>query len=78
MPVFLLVMAVFAQQSQGPEASVRLLRGGVIGSFAFALFFLVVGALLGRLGMAATYALASVTALAVNGAALAMGRRLLR
>jgi hypothetical protein len=77
-PVFLLVMAVFAQRSQGPEASVLVLRGGVIGSFAFALFFLVVGALLGRLGIGATYALASLGALAVNGAALAMGRRLLR
>jgi hypothetical protein len=77
-PVFFLVMAVFAQRSQGPEASVRLLRGGVIGSFAFALFFLVVGALLGRLGMGATYAVASLGALAVNGAALVMGRRLLR
>ena len=77
-PVFLLVLAVFAQRSQGAEASVRVLRGGVIGSFAFAVFFLVVGALLERLGLGATYAAASLGAIAVNGAALAMGRRLLR
>jgi hypothetical protein len=77
-PVFLLVMAIFAQRSQGPDASIRVLRGGVIGSFAFAVFFLVVGALLGRVGTGATYALASLGALVVNGAALGVGRRLFR
>ena len=77
-PVFLLVLAIFAQRSEGPEASIRVLRGGVIGSFAFAVFFLVVGALLGRLGLGATYALASLGALTVNGAALAFRRHLLR
>ena len=77
-PVFLLVMAVFAQRSQGSDASIRLLRGGVIGSFAFAVFFLVVGALLGRLGLGATYTLASLSALAINGAALGVAGRLFR
>lgn len=77
-PVFLLVLAVFAQRSEGPDASVRVLRGGVMGSFAFAVFFLVVGALLGRLGIGATYVLASLATLAVNGAILAVGRRLFR
>jgi len=77
-PVFLLVLAVFAQRSQGPDASIRVLRGGVIGSFAFAVFFLVVGALLGVLGIGATYSLASLGALVVNGASLSVGRRFLR
>lgn len=77
-PVFLLVLAVFAQRSQGTAACVRVLRGGVIGSFAFAVFFLVVGALLGRAGIAVTYALASLAMLAVNGAALGVGGRLFR
>jgi hypothetical protein len=77
-PVFLLVLAVFAQRSQGPDASVRVLRGGVMGSFAFAVFFLMVGALLGRLGIGATYVLASLATLAVNGAILGVGRRFLR
>jgi uncharacterized membrane protein (GlpM family) len=77
-PVFLLVMAIFAQRSQGPDASVRVLRGGVVGSFAFAVFFLVVGALLGRVGIGATYALAALGALVVNGATLGVGRRLFR
>ena len=77
-PVFLLVLAVFAHRSEGPAACVSVLRGGVLGSFAFAVFFLVVGALLGWMGIGATYALASLAALAVNGATLSVGRRLLR
>jgi len=77
-PVFLLVLAVFAQRSQGSAACVRVLRGGVMGSFAFAVFFLVVGALLGRLGIGATYALASLATLAINGAILGVGRRVFR
>jgi len=68
-------MAVFAERSEGPAACVRVLRGGVFGSFAFAVFFLVVGALLGRIGIGATYALASLAALAVNGAVLSLARR---
>jgi hypothetical protein len=38
----------------------------------------VVGALLGRVGIGATYALASLGALAVNGVTLGVGRRLFR
>ena len=77
-PVFLLVMAVFAQRTEGTEASIRVLRGGVIGSFAFATFFLVVGALLGRLGLGATYVLASLAVLAINGAVLGVAGRFFR
>jgi len=42
-PVFLLVLAIFAQRTDGAEASIRVMMGGVIGSFAFAVFFLIVG-----------------------------------
>ena len=77
-PVFLLVLASFAQRSEGADASIRVLRGGVIGSFAFAVFFLVVGIGLGRIGIGATYALASASAIVVNAAVLSMARSLLR
>jgi len=77
-PVFLLVLAIFAQRTESADASIRVLRGGVIGSFAFAIFFLVVGAGLVRLGLGATYAIASATTIAVNGAVLSLGRRSLR
>lgn len=78
LPVFLLVLAIFAQRSEGADASIRVMMGGIIGSFAFALFFLIVGLGLGRLGLVATYALASGSTVVVNGAALSIGRRLLR
>lgn len=77
-PVFLFLLAIFAQRSEGADASIRVLRGGIIGSFAFAVFFLIVGLGLGRLGIGATYALASGSAIAINGAVLSMGRRFLR
>jgi hypothetical protein len=77
-PVFLLVLASFAQRSEGADASIRVLRGGVIGSFAFAVFFLVVGIGLGRIGIGATYALGSASAIVVNAAVLSMARSLLR
>jgi hypothetical protein len=77
-PVFLFLLAIFAQRAEGADASIRVLRGGIIGSFAFAAFFLVVGMGLGRLGITVTYALASVSAIAINGAVLSTGRGLLR
>src|SRR6266542_2340199 len=73
-------VSVFLALEQGPDfaagAAVGTL-GGVIGSFAFAVFFLIVGALLGRVGIGATYVLASVGALVVNGVALSVSRRML-
>jgi hypothetical protein len=77
-PVFLLVLAIFAQRTESADASIRVLRGGVIGSFAFAIFFLIVGAGLVRLGLGPTYAIASAGTIAVNGAVLSLGRRTLR
>ncbi len=76
-PMFALVLAVFTHRSHGAVAATRVLRGVVIGSFAFAAFFLVVGALLDRLGIGATYVVATGTALTVNAASLYIGRRAL-
>jgi hypothetical protein len=76
-PVLLLVLAAFAHQTEGAGASIRVLFGGIIGSFAFAVFFLIVGAGLGRFGIGVTYVAASLCTVAVNSAVLAMGRRAL-
>jgi hypothetical protein len=76
LPVFGALLAAFAHRDQGAAAAVRLLRGMVLGSFGFATFMLVVGALLGPLGLAWTYALASGSALGVHGATLLVIRRL--
>ena len=77
-PVFLLVLSIFAQRAEGADASIRVMMGGIVGSFAFALLFLIVGFGLTRLGIGATYALASLSAIVINGFALSLGRRFLR
>jgi hypothetical protein len=74
-PVFALVLAASTHRADGPLASALLLRGVVVGSVAFATFFVVVGAGLARLGITTTYLLASLSALAVNGAMLGVVRR---
>jgi hypothetical protein len=74
-PVFGALLAVFAHRDQGAPAAVQLLRGMVLGSFGFAAFLLMVGALLNRLPIAATYAVAAVGALGIHGVTLALIRR---
>ena len=66
---------MFAHRDQGAPAAVQLLRGMVLGSFGFAAFLLMVGALLDRLAVAPTYALASAGALGIHGLTLALVRR---
>jgi hypothetical protein len=69
-PIFGVIIASFTHRQQGPNAAGQLLRGVVMGSFAFSSFFLVVALLLPEIGMGATYAAAVLAALAVNSIAL--------
>jgi len=71
-PVFACVMAIFSQKSGGSGAAHRLLRGVILGSFAFASFFIVVGLLVQRVSLVFAYALATGVALSVNGFLLAV------
>jgi hypothetical protein len=71
-PVFATVLAGFTHRSAGSGAAQRLLRGVVIGSFAFAAFFILVSTGLPRWGVTGTYLLASAGALVVQ----ALARRL--
>jgi hypothetical protein len=75
-PVFASVMAVFSHMTQGPGASIGLLRGVIAGSFAFAGFFVVVTLQLERSGVAVTYSLAAVAAVLVNVVSLRRLRRI--
>jgi hypothetical protein len=75
-PILTTILAVFAHRADGAPGAAGTLRGAVIGSFAFARFFLVVGGLLGQLGVAWTYLLASLSALGIHGLALVLVRRL--
>jgi hypothetical protein len=65
-PVFGGVLAVFAHRHFGPLDAHRVLRSVVLASFAFAVFFLIVGAMLERYGCAVTYSLAAIAALSAN------------
>ena len=73
-PIFGLILAAFAHRGLGARAAARLLRGVVIGSFGFALFFLVVALLVTVLPVGWTYLLASLAAVAVNGISLRTAR----
>jgi len=73
-PIFGVVMASFNHRLQGPAAAEKLLRGVVVGAFAFASFFVMVALLLPALPLAPVYLGATLAALLVNGAALRFAR----
>jgi hypothetical protein len=65
-PVFGSVLTAFAHRQLGVKNARRVLRGVVLGSFAFAVFFLCVGAMLVHYGCIFTYSMASLGALIAN------------
>lgn len=73
-PLFASILTVFAHQQQGPEAAIGVLRGLVLGLFAFAGFCVTVAALLVPVGIAGAFAAAIALALATQGISLAVMR----
>ncbi len=71
-PVFAAVMATFAHHQGGAAAAAHVLRGVVMGSFAFAAFFVVVSWSLGGAGLVATYACATAAAIVVHSVTLTL------
>jgi hypothetical protein len=69
-PIVVILLTAFAHHQLGIDGALRVLRGFLIGMYAFASFFLVVALGLERVGALATYALALAVCLAINGAAL--------
>lgn len=65
-PIFALILAVFGHTQLGASASIKSMRGILTGLYAFATFFLVVGALVTALPIVLTYSIAVLIALAVN------------
>jgi hypothetical protein len=70
------VLAVFSHRLQGPEPAVSVLRGLLLGLFAFAGFFLTTAQLLEGTSIALAFAAAIVVALVLQTASLYAGRRL--
>lgn len=74
-PTYAAILTIFAQRQHGPAAAVSVLRGLLLGLYAFASFFLVVATLLTHLGIALTFISAIVTALIVQAGSLGIVRR---
>jgi hypothetical protein len=58
LPVVIGVLAIFAHREHGAGAAVEVIRGSTRGTYGFVAFFVVVGLLVDRLPLAATYSLA--------------------
>ncbi|HWD56749.1 MAG TPA: hypothetical protein VG308_00605 [Stellaceae bacterium] len=74
-PVFAAVLAAFSHRGRGAAAAVQVLRGLLIGLFAFTGFFAVLAVTIVPLGLAPSFALATLLALAIQGGSLALMRR---
>ena len=66
-PIFGVVFAAFTHSQQGANSAANLLHGIVLGSTAYAFFFLTIAAGLTQMGIALTYPLALLAIVLVNG-----------
>lgn len=69
-PLYASILALFTHRFQDATAACRVLRGVVTGSFTFAVFFLVVAALVEDRGIALAFGLAMLLALIMHGGLL--------
>jgi hypothetical protein len=69
-PLYGAVLAVFAHRLHGPAAAITVLRGLLVGLFAFAVFFLTLAALIERAGVGPAFAAALGLTLAMQTGAL--------
>ena len=74
-PVFGIVLTTFAHRQQGAGAAMQVLRGIVLGSVAFAAFFVMVAAFVVSLATPVAYALATAAAVTASGISLRSVRR---
>jgi hypothetical protein len=74
-PLYATVLAVFAHRLLGAAPAVGVLRGLLLGLFAFASFFFVVSSLLVQHGIAVAFGAAILVMLLIQGASLTLGRR---
>ena len=74
-PMYASILAVFTHHFQDAGAARRLLRGVVVGSFTFAIFFLLVATLIERWGIVTAFSIATLVSLLVHGGSLFVLRR---
>ncbi len=75
-PVFATVLTVFAHVHQGRAGALQVLRGLIVGLFAFTAFFAVIGTAIVPFGIGTAFALAIASALVVQAISLHLMRRL--
>lgn len=71
-PVNGAVLSIFTQRLEGAPATGRLIRGMVLASFTFAVFFFVLAERLDQWGTAAAFGVATALAVVMHGALLAI------
>ena len=69
-PLYVTILAIFAHRHQGPAAAAHVLRGLLYGMFAFAGFFITIGLLLEKAGIAISFITAILVALFIQGTSL--------
>jgi hypothetical protein len=74
-PLYASILSVFAHRLQGAPAAIGVLRGLLLGLFAFASFFLALALLIERVHLVLAFALAIIVTLAVQAGSLWVLRR---
>jgi uncharacterized membrane protein (GlpM family) len=75
-PVFAMILAGFTHRFHGPNANARLLRGILLGSFSFAVFFLTIASMIERVSIVAAFACATAITITLHGASSLLLRRI--
>jgi hypothetical protein len=75
-PIYVTILSIFAHRHQGPAAAAHVLRGLMYGMFAFTGFFLVLGLLIEKIGLAVSFGAAILTALVIQGISLLILQKL--
>jgi uncharacterized membrane protein (GlpM family) len=69
-PLYAAILAVFAHHLRGPAPAAGVVKGLLLGLFAFASFFLVLAALIEQVGIALAFAAAIMVTAVFQGSSL--------
>jgi len=73
-PIYATTLSAFIHRSQGGEEAVKFLRGVMVGSFTFIIFFLILSLTLVSWGIAASFLAAVIMSLLIHGVSLQLLR----
>lgn len=74
-PIFLSIFAVFNHRNNGVKAVRNFLRGAIVGSFSYALFFVVLEETLASFPLYLSFVFSAVAALTLNGMSMFVTQR---